>query len=388
MTALASHLQIIATLQFLLISIFLSVSWMRHKRVAVVGFLAIFFGAKMLAMLDFTLSMSFRRWVLHEFPLLDVILLPFLYLYIPAYYLFVRASCDSKFKLTWKDAFHAIPAIALLVLILVRYLSIDDSLSFRILATNQFFSAWEKLAVFKIRNLVVVTYLVVCLIEIKRYHGELRRQFSDQRVRQLRWLIWLTIALGAISCWYLLLSAMSVFFVPSPDARKVMHIVSTVLLFLFANGVVYKSLNHFPFDLADKRSKPASVKNSMSERRDWDRLMHCMESERAYLQEGLKLEELASMLKLSPRYVTELIHTNTKSNFYSFVNGFRIQEAKTRLINAPSSSVLEILHDSGFNSKSTFNEVFKQSEGLTPTQYRRQNISSVQPPITADQTSG
>jgi AraC-like DNA-binding protein len=59
------------------------------------------------------------------------------------------------------------------------------------------------------------------------------------------------------------------------------------------------------------------------------------------------------------------------NNFYDFINGYRIMEAK-RLLLDPSKrhyTVLAIAFESGFNSKTTFNKVFRKVTGLTPTEF-------------------
>ena len=62
-------------------------------------------------------------------------------------------------------------------------------------------------------------------------------------------------------------------------------------------------------------------------------------------------------------------------NFFDFINQFRIDEARSILKNPEKKqfTVLEILYEVGFNSKSSFNTAFKKHTGLTPTQYRKKN---------------
>jgi len=60
-------------------------------------------------------------------------------------------------------------------------------------------------------------------------------------------------------------------------------------------------------------------------------------------------------------------------NFYDFINRYRILEAKQLLTNPkdPKITVLEVLYEVGFNSKSSFNTLFKKYTGLTPTEFRK-----------------
>ncbi|MDX1629012.1 MAG: helix-turn-helix domain-containing protein, partial [Fulvivirga sp.] len=66
------------------------------------------------------------------------------------------------------------------------------------------------------------------------------------------------------------------------------------------------------------------------------------------------------------------INGSLKQNFYEYINSWRIAHAKRLMASDDDQlTILEILYQSGFNSKSSFNAFFKKSEGLTPTQYRK-----------------
>jgi AraC-like DNA-binding protein len=78
------------------------------------------------------------------------------------------------------------------------------------------------------------------------------------------------------------------------------------------------------------------------------------------------------MLNISPKLLSQTINFCFKQNFNSYINQYRIDEAK-KIIEADKKdkkTVFEILLDSGFNSKSVFNESFKKFNGFTPKEYR------------------
>jgi AraC-like DNA-binding protein len=58
------------------------------------------------------------------------------------------------------------------------------------------------------------------------------------------------------------------------------------------------------------------------------------------------------------------------TTFHNLVNSYRVNNAATRLISYPESSILDIAFASGFNSKASFNRLFKKTTGSTPKQYR------------------
>lgn len=104
-------------------------------------------------------------------------------------------------------------------------------------------------------------------------------------------------------------------------------------------------------------------------------IKHLMEVEKFYLEENLSLGDLSSRLKADPNLISFILNTHLKKNFYDFVNYYRIEEVKNRLQD-PAYSHLTLLGiglDAGFNSKTTFNRVFKQTTGFTPTEFARKN---------------
>lgn len=84
----------------------------------------------------------------------------------------------------------------------------------------------------------------------------------------------------------------------------------------------------------------------------------------------LNLKTLAERISTRPYYVTQALNTELGRNFYDYVNGWRIRAACAALTGG-GESVLAICEAVGFNSKSTFNTVFRKETGMTPSAYRR-----------------
>ena len=108
------------------------------------------------------------------------------------------------------------------------------------------------------------------------------------------------------------------------------------------------------------------------------RLEHCMQHEKPYREADLTFGKLAKHLHISRNHLTQLLNEQLNKNFYLYVNEYRINEVKQRLI-APDNAnmtILAIAYESGFNSKSTFNTVFKKITDMTPSQFRKSQIQS------------
>ncbi len=108
-----------------------------------------------------------------------------------------------------------------------------------------------------------------------------------------------------------------------------------------------------------------------------DRLLELMNIEKAYRQPGLTITELAAKMHVPAHQLRKLINSHMgHRNFSSFLNRYRIAEACEILGNSDSanSQVLGIAFSLGYQSLSPFNRAFKESTGLTPSDYRRQSV--------------
>lgn len=90
-----------------------------------------------------------------------------------------------------------------------------------------------------------------------------------------------------------------------------------------------------------------------------------------FLQPRFSLKDLAQHIGSNEVYVSKAINQGLNQSYNDFVNSLRVAFAQDMLRNT-ALPLLHIALDSGFNSKATFNRVFKGISGETPSQYRKQ----------------
>jgi ligand-binding sensor domain-containing protein/AraC-like DNA-binding protein len=103
------------------------------------------------------------------------------------------------------------------------------------------------------------------------------------------------------------------------------------------------------------------------------RLDQVMEKDKPYLDPELNLGKLAEVAAIPAKHLSQVINERYGLNFNDFVNRFRVEEAKRRLLDpaARDFKLLRIAFESGFNSKSVFNGAFRHYTGLSPSEFRR-----------------
>ena len=121
-------------------------------------------------------------------------------------------------------------------------------------------------------------------------------------------------------------------------------------------------------------------KEEPSEAWDLEAITHYMEKQKPYLDSELKVNDPASALKVSSRLLSEQINKGFDMNFYEFVNQYRVEEFKDRALSNDYDhlTLLAIALDVGFNSKASFNRIFKKRVGLTPSQFIKSKKSQLQ----------
>jgi AraC-like DNA-binding protein len=102
-----------------------------------------------------------------------------------------------------------------------------------------------------------------------------------------------------------------------------------------------------------------------------------MQKEKLYLHETLSLRTLANRFPMDPNLLSYVLNNVFHKSFNDYVNEFRIEEVKRKMDDSAYShfKIVEIAYECGFNSKATFNRVFKKFTGKSPSEYKKDLIS-------------
>ena len=113
--------------------------------------------------------------------------------------------------------------------------------------------------------------------------------------------------------------------------------------------------------------------SSDNEKIELDNIKRHMQENELFTDPDLNLKTLTDYLELSPKHLSYLINNYFNQNFMRFVNHYRIEKAKIRLKNPKEKgeTIYEVMFDVGFNSKSSFNMIFKQHTGYTPSEFKK-----------------
>ena len=251
------------------------------------------------------------------------------------------------------------------------FLVIDRFVPFRIVYGITFFIS-------------ITGYSIATFIVIHRHQKQLKEllSFSSDKIT-LRWLLGLSITFYTGYVVMFIFGGIDILvgFMPF-DPYEISFISLTLLTFLFGvfgfhqpsifEEVVRYNINVKPLELEPdlKKYQRSGLKNKdVSDL--VNKIRKFMMIEKPYLDRELSIYDLSNQLKISKHILSEVINEHMGMNFYNLVNEYRIKEVKERMESNDyrQLTILAIAYDSGFNSKSSFNTIFKEKTGQTPSEY-------------------
>lgn len=294
--------------------------------------------------------------------------------------LYARSLMYRDFKLRKEHAIHTLLFWVVSAIFLVEYYLQPTEVKLRILMQRDHPGVLTSPLLAVAIHLVFLGYLYATIRTINRFGVDVRQIFSDIENKQLAWLRTLLIGYSVVwtvSMFYCLSAhvfkgSASTQWVVAIGALTGFLFINYLLLNALRQPVIFSGLSAEEADLLAAGQQPGAAPSDLAL---IDRLGRHMEETRPHLNANLTVEQLARQLAVAPRELSRAINQGFNQNFFEFVSAYRIEEAKRRLDDAGNSaSILNVMYDSGFNSKSVFNTAFKKATGLTPSQYRAQRV--------------
>jgi len=155
--------------------------------------------------------------------------------------------------------------------------------------------------------------------------------------------------------------------------------MSIIIYYIGYNGYKIPAL-FTGFEMAESQGKyHRSTLTEMAAASLENRIKDYMVNSKPYLDNDLRMQNLANNLGFSVHYLSEVINRRLKQNFSDFINSYRIKEA-IKMLKDPdyeNEKIINIAYDSGFNNKASFNNAFKKHTGMTPGEYKVKNKKEV-----------
>ena len=295
----------------------------------------------------------------------------------PLIYFYVKSLTNSGFRFERNHWWHFLPvAVQAGLYVFLSMCSYEfrnwfwANVHYPITYSIEFDGTWLSLLV----------YLILSLRLLRKYNRYVQENFSETSRLTLRWLRVLLLIL-AVVCgqWAVELILRDVFH----TFYQYDYSYWLLGLFLIALGVAglqQSNLASVQFQGEPVPDAPAALIAPSKIVADVNpdhvaRIRRAMDVEKLYLNPTLTLTELAQHVALNPKIVSQVINAGIGKSFNDFVNDYRVDEVKQRLRTNDMTrlTLLGIAFESGFNSKTTFNRIFRQHTGQSPSEFAELN---------------
>ncbi len=302
---------------------------------------------------------------------------PFYYLLAPLLFLYVQSLFIQSFRLRRAQLIHLVPfflvfTYAVLFLLIrpgeagwtkefSRSVKIESDISYIILSIQ------------------IAFYLVLIFLIYFKYRREIKNHFAELRSINLNWLLFILMAFTLMWLTDFTSTLLSWLKVGGTDLFNAFTLISISINFIFASILVYRSMEQSweQTGIIEATKYQGSGLSDSESTGYAQKIRTIMESEKLYLDPEISLKELSDKTGISPRYVSQIINSRFNQNFFDFINHYRIEEAKRLMAGTVRKelTILEIMYNVGFNSKSSFQTAFRKNTGTTPTEFRQRTLN-------------
>lgn len=337
---------------------------------------------RLLAALTLTISIVVSGAVLltsnyvFVFPHLSRLHQPFVFLAGPLLFLYIRGLTSREKRFERKDFLHFIPFVFCLIYLLPYYLQ-SRTEKIRVLSLEyiqESFGQW-----YYIRSALFITQALVYLILIALIIIKYSRKAKERNSARDRAVLF-EVRFFAIATTVLWVGAI---------LRYVTNLSGTNLLVPLGASLLIYAMGYLKMrepepqtngkdELSVRKYEKSTLTPERSERH-LEKVLNFMEKEKPFTDGDLTIQKLAEKLSIPAHHLSQTINERLGQTFSDFINSYRVEEAKRKLLDPALRhlSVLGIAEEVGFNSKSSFNSVFKKYTDMTPSEFRNAINGSV-----------
>jgi AraC-like DNA-binding protein len=316
--------------------------------------------------------------------LLEMYSFPFVaFTYGPLLLLYVKFMTRPDRRFNWLALLHFIPFIVFLTVSVIfraqplledlrSFFVPDRFISLRIVYSTCFF-------------LSVTIYSILAFIDIRRHQENLKNLVSyTSGVITLNWLKIVSISFYTAYFILFILGGLNMIgnYIPFDPYFVIFSFIALFSFVYSFYGIKQPVIfgQELERDEDDKKETEKYSKSGLKENQATDylnRLISYVEDEKPFLNRDLSIHDLSLMTGIPRHHITQILNEKHRKNFFVFINEYRVKEAIARFSDPKYKhyTILAIAFDAGFNSKTTFNSIFKSQTGLTPSEYREKSTS-------------
>jgi AraC-like DNA-binding protein len=300
----------------------------------------------------------------------------FLLLEGPCLLIYILLATQKEGGLKWSYVLHSVPFLffTLYNLYLFQWTATPDRLAHISAILND--PGHVMIQVFGgVIHFHLIIYLVWSWTVLRKFSANLQNEFSYSEGIDMAWLKAIVFGLSLV-CLLILIGLVisDVLAFVSHDAKAYMIYAAFSVLpfYLLFNAIRHGLIYPYAHVQSEQRKYESSALDKTASKAIAHKLDVLMITEKPYLHSKLTIAELADKLDIHPKYLSQVINENFNQNFFNYINHHRVEEVKQRIALGKYDhlTLLGIGLDCGFNTKSSFNSIFRKMTGQTPQAFK------------------
>jgi AraC-like DNA-binding protein len=298
----------------------------------------------------------------------------------PLLYFYVRSVTSGSFVLKKSQLWHFVP---LCLYLLYRFLLYIFDVSQSGFAETQNGVLMSNVEIAFVSPLLVLfstfhllLYLAFTIQLFWFYRLKIREFYSDTYRLELNWIRNFLVIFGLLFIYDVFQNVIDSFILELHWTQKWRyHALSSMMIIYFGiKGYFTNTYKLQDFNFTFMPIEKGAASNDRDQKlylKEVSIIKKFMAEEKPFLNSSLNLSELSKQLQFSSSQLSAIINEGFGMNFNDFINTYRVEAVKKSLDEKKheSHSLVGIAYDSGFNSKATFNRVFKKLTGISPSEY-------------------
>ena len=294
---------------------------------------------------------------------------PLVFLFGPMLYFYIQSQIFPGFRFQKKHALHLIPFLGVA---LHRIFSQPVNIEFIDVNAQNLSNAVYELLMF----ISIFAYWIAGIRLLVKHQKNLPDNFSYRSERlTLNW-TWVVVFVNILLFMLMFLSPFLGSFFENIDPMWLFHFNFALFAYLLTIfGLMQPVI--FYGEKAEKNSQPQKYQRSALTNSEMETIAENVHTyfkqKQPYLNAEFDLQAMSNEMNVSRQNLSRVINEKLDKNFYRLVNEYRVNEVINKMNDVSYShlSLLGLALDCGFNSKASFNRVFKEITGKTPSEFKR-----------------
>jgi AraC-like DNA-binding protein len=305
----------------------------------------------------------------YPYPALIMLTPAFLLLHGPLIWLYIK-SLQGSANLKRIDLLHFLPFVLFIINLAIRFWFVPNKEKIGLMTSESFQSRWTYFFFVSVIAISVPTYMFFGLVELNRIQKKVKEYYSTIDNNNLNWLRNLVFVGLILYSIFGLLHIANLFFsfISYKDYQATAFVIASLFILILGflgqkQSTLFNNYNNF--------ESIASIQTEINPNSFYNKLELIMKLSKPFLNPELTISDLAKLMEIDTGELSKYLNKTMEQNFYTFINRYRIQTFKeyVETNKFPDYNILGIAFECGFNSKATFNRVFKHFENSTPKTY-------------------